>query len=607
MKKVSTLAQVIGTVILSLLSMGLSARSQTLPRVDPEEPVAPSAPLPEVPTPPEELLPPTEAVPPIELPPEVLATEIVVTALHFEDNQILNDDVLRQAILNALAQDAELDARICDPSAVSWSPRSQTVAQLLRFAEVVAFCYAQAGYTTAGAIVQIPPETQDGRGPITIAVKEGSLESVSIIGTQRLGEAYIRSRLGVRENEPLNVANLQERLQLLQTDPLIRQVQAILDAGVSLGSSQLVVQVDEARSWSTSLAFDNSRPPSVGTHQRQIFLREANLLGIGDSLSLGYTNSKGSDALSLGYTVPVNAEGGTLSLRVDPTWNDIVDSDFFDINRDGSGLDIQSRSQLYEISLRQPVIRQIREQTFQEFAVGLSGSLRNSQSFFLDEPAPLAPGASVDGKTRVSAVHFFQEYRLRDRNQILLARSQFNLGLDLFDATVNSPVAEVGAIPDSRFFSWQGQVQWTQLLAQDTLLLFRSSLQLADQGLLSSEQFSLGGFSTVRGYRQDQVLTDNGFLASAEARIPVLRLSAWDALVQVTPFVDFGTGWNSGDRSDPDESTLASVGLGLQLLQGDRNQLSARLDWGIPLISVDSGSDTWQENGVYFSVVYTPF
>ena len=120
-----------------------------------------------------------------------------------------------------------------------------------------------------------------------------------------------------------------------------------------------------------------------------------------------------------------------------------------------------------------------------------------------------------------------------------------------------------GAVPDSRFFSWQGQVQWTQLLAQDTLLLFRSSLQLADQGLLSSEQFSLGGFSTVRGYRQDQVLTDNGFLASAEARIPVLRLSAWDALVQVTPFVDFGTGWNSGDRSDPDESTLASVGLGL--------------------------------------------
>ena len=34
---------------------------------------------------------------------------------------------------------------------------------------------------------------------------------------------------------------------------------------------------------------------------------------------------------------------------------------------------------------------------------------------------------------------------------------------------------------------------------------------------------------------------------------------------------------------------------------------TARLDYGIPLISVSSTDRTWQENGIYFSVFYNPF
>ncbi|WP_038295503.1 MULTISPECIES: hypothetical protein [Nostocales] len=70
--------------------------------------------------------------------------------------------------------------------------------------------------------------------------------------------------------------------------------------------------------------------------------------------------------------------------------------------------------------------------------------------------------------------------------------------------------------------------------------------------------------------------------------------------------LQFATGstWNSG-RENPDVNTLASVGLGLQWRQSDR--FTARLDWGIPLVSVDSRERTWQENGVYFSILYNPF
>jgi hemolysin activation/secretion protein len=109
----------------------------------------------------------------------------------------------------------------------------------------------------------------------------------------------------------------------------------------------------------------------------------------------------------------------------------------------------------------------------------------------------------------------------------------------------------------------------------------------------------------VRGYRQDIRLTDNGAFASAEVRLPILRIPEWDGVLQVTPFVDVGTAWNNGEIDDPDPSSLASLGLGLQWQQGDR--ITARLDWGIPLISVDSEDDTLQENGVYFSITINPF
>jgi len=61
-----------------------------------------------------------------------------------------------------------------------------------------------------------------------------------------------------------------------------------------------------------------------------------------------------------------------------------------------------------------------------------------------------------------------------------------------------------------------------------------------------------------------------------------------------------GKGWNVNG-----ENPLVSTGLGLLWKQGD--DLSARLDWGIPLISVDGEKRSLQENGLYFSLRYSPF
>ncbi|XGV98289.1 MAG: ShlB/FhaC/HecB family hemolysin secretion/activation protein [Leptolyngbya sp. BL-A-14] len=302
-----------------------------------------------------------------------------------------------------------------------------------------------------------------------------------------------------------------------------------------------------------------------------------------------YTNTDGSNAVDLSYVFPLNSRNGTLSFNYGSASSHVIEAPF-------DRLRIASQSRYYELTLRQPII----QSPTQELALGVTATRRESEATLADGLLPFpALGADRNGKTRLTALRFFQEITWRSSSEVIALRSQFTVGLNALNATRNAEP------PDSRFFAWRGQAQWVRLLAADTLLLLRGDLQLADRPLLPLEQFGLGGLDSVRGYRQDALLTDSGLFASAEVRLPILRLPKLKSLLQLIPFIDLGTAWNQGNFLDPDPRTLLAVGLGLRLQVNDR--VTARLDWGIPLISVSSPKNTWQENGVYFSIVVNPF
>jgi len=217
------------------------------------------------------------------------------------------------------------------------------------------------------------------------------------------------------------------------------------------------------------------------------------------------------------------------------------------------------------------------------------------------------PGADSRGHTRISSIRFFQEWTRKNSRSVLAARSQFSLGVGAIDATIH----RTG--PDSRFFSWQGQGQWVRLLAPDTLLVVRGDLQLASRPLVPLEQFGLGGIETVIGYPEYYLVTDNAAFGSVELRLPIFRVPKQATVLQFVPSVNAARGWDSSRSRSSEQSstssiraqTLLSVGLGLRLQLG--NNLTARFDWGRPLINNNFRKRTWQENGFYFSLQYNPF
>jgi hemolysin activation/secretion protein len=526
------------------------------------EPAAPQ-PLP----PPDELLRPSDVQP---LTPDVDGMEtLVVQQFEFSGNTVFSD--------------ADLAAALMD-----YTGTPITIDQLYEARSLITQVYVEAGYVTSGAF--IPPQQLQG-GVVQIEIVEGRLEGIEVRNNDRLDDDYISSRVALGADVPLNVNAILEQLQLLQLDPRIDNLTAELSAGPQFGTSLLSIDVVEADTFNVIGTLDNLRSPSVGEFRQILEINELNVAGDGETLELSYARTSGSNALQGSFEVFLNPRGGTLAFSTGVTVAEVIEEPFDQLN-------VKSESTFIELTYRQPIIQRLNE----ELALGLTASRQRTRGFLdiSDEFGGEIPlsigGADEDGVTQIIALRFFQEWLRRSTQDIFAVRSQFSLGLDALDSTVNGD-----GRPDSRFFAWRGQAQWLRLLEEDTILLVRGDVQLSTDSLVSLEQFGIGGQETLRGYRRDILLGDNGALLSAEARFPIWRVDEVNGLLQVAPFIDLGTVWNV-ERDDPDPSTLVGIGVGL-LWQQDH--LRARLDWGIPLVSVDgSEDDTWQESGVYFSIQF---
>lgn len=535
-----------------------------------------SIPLPPQPEPAEpEVLPPLEEVlPELETPLETTPDRI--------ENAPQTVLVKKFKIVGSTVFTPEQLARVLQP----YTLRRLTFTELLAAQQAIDRLYLENGYITSGTF--LPPQKLED-GIVTIEVIEGTVEEINITGLDRLDSGYIRSRIERATKAPLNREELLEALQLLQLDPLIGSLNAELTAGSTIGSSILELTLQQADPFDLTLSYDNYRAPSVGTNRRQVSLTHRNLLGLGDRLSLGYLNTDGSNSLNdFNYTIPINSSNSTLGFRLGYTDSEIIEEPFDQFN-------IESENTNYEFTYRQPLLRE----PTKELAIGLSFSRNDSSTTAKGEPFQLSRGAETDGETHISAVRFFQEYTTRNASQVLALRSQFSLGVNWFDATINDD-----EIPDSNFLAWRGQAQYLRLLSRDLTLLLRSDFQASNRPLVPVEQFSLGGALSVRGYRQDILLGDNGLFSSAELRATVARIPNWNTSIQLTPFLDFGKVWNSDDLAF-DTNTLVATGIGLRIQTGD--YFTARIDYGIPLVDLDSEGDSLQEEGVYFSVEVKPF
>lgn len=460
----------------------------------------------------------------------------------------------------------------------AYEHREVTSGELESLRQALTQYYVDRGFINSGAVI---PDQEVKDGVVTIQIVEGVLDDLRITGLDRLRPGYVEQRIALGVDRPLNVNSLSESLQRLKQNPRIGAIRAQLAPGIAPGHAVLDAQVEEARPYYFWLGADNARPPSVGGEQATLRGLHQNLTGSGDTLELEADFAEGLDAFDVRYTVPLTPRDTDLSVWYLTNRSRVVESPF-------DTLDITFRERSAGLAIHHPLYRTLNRR----LTLGARLEKRESSTTLLGVPFSFSPGAE-DGETRLTVARLTQEWLDQQIESVLAARSMFSFGLDALDATVS------GADEDGRFVAWLGQLQWARRLGERNQVILRSALQLADEPLPSLERFATGGLYTVRGYRENQQVTDEGFNASLEFRVPIWISRDGRQRFQFAPFYDYGAVWNH-NRPTPEPRHLSGAGAGV--LWNIGRTVDAALYFAHAFAEFKNASDDIQDDGIHFSV-----
>jgi hemolysin activation/secretion protein len=513
-------------------------------------------------------------------------------------------------------------------------PVKLTFAQLLYARSAITQYYINKGYITSGAYI---PEQDFEKGDeiIKIAIIEGHLESIEITGKdekvsdkswnlytdfnnssdQKFAPRFKSSRTSndyfsesdakdeevfatclatqLNSAETLNQGKLVDRLRLLQEFYPHARFHIALLPGNNPGRNKLNVTATNLNkdkketTWNLELATDNNQSPSVGSWSQQIKLLPSIISPWKSNetlFSLGFTRTEGVtgfDGAALISRREAQCRNNVFDIRFGTRESRIIARPF-------NELDIQSKSNYANVTWK----TSIQSRLDWGEVWGASFFVQSSDTSLLGIRFPISPGANDTGETRIAGLRLSYENAKRSPSSALGVRGELSIGGNLS----TRPAQDTFLKP---FILLRGQGQWAKLVTPDIVLALEANMQLAATTLPALEQLSLGGQDTIRGYRKNLLLTDNGFLSSAELRLTIAKAQDWR--IKLIPFMDFGIGWNHPGNFDiPITNTLWSTGIGLLVQNGD--SFNARVDWGIPLNKTNFSGDSLQDQGIYFSV-----
>jgi hemolysin activation/secretion protein len=543
--------------------MDPSGRSGSPPPLEKQEPLKPE---------PSPLLPPPPPPPPSDRPRPGSGIRVFVREIRFVGNKAVSTEELHQI-------------------AAPYENRELTTEDLEALRLALTVFYINRGYLTSGAII---PDQAVTDGVIVVQIVEGTLSKIEIEGNWWFRSAYLRDRIALGAGPPVNIGPLQERLQLLQQDPRLQQLNAELRPGAVRGDSELHVRLTEATPWKAQASFDNFQTPLVGAERGLATVAHQNLTGNGDIFSFTYGRSLGVDPIvDTFYSLPVTKYDTTVTASYRRNAFVVIETPF-------TALNISSDAEIIGISIRQPLYRTLN----QEVAFTLTGEHLYNKTFLAGEAFDFIAGMQ-NGVATDTAIRAIQEWTYRTQVSVFAARSRFSVGIDALGATITS-----GPVADGRFFAWQGQLQAVHRLDRygGIQLLGRFDIQLADDRLFPLEQLPVGGRFSVRGYRENTLVRDNGMIGSLEARLPVLRSAKGEEVLQLAPFLDYGRAWdNLGPTPEP--QFLASLGLGVRWNVLPQERAHFELYWGVPLnhFHAPGAGGNLQDFGLHLQLVAQAF
>jgi hemolysin activation/secretion protein len=490
----------------------------------------------------------------------------------------------------AVSGNTVLDAAEIEAVTAAHAGRTMSLEEIEALRRQLTMLYIDKGYVNSGVVLAKQPLTTD--GVLQFDAVEGRLTSVELNGNRYLSDKYITRRLERKLGPVLNVAEVEESLRLMQTWPMVGTVNAEVLPGDAPGSGVLDLQVRENDPLTITVGADNHRSPSVGETQGVVSVVHRSLTHHGDYLNLSYGVADGLDDIYAAYGLPLTAGDLTFEAFYSKGTSDIVEAPF-------DTLDIVSRTESYGGRFYRPIAKSLT----QLVTLSLEFEHKESRSTLLGIPFSFSPG-EIDGQSEVSAVRLGLDWSRRWTRDAIATRLTVSQGVSWLESTDNSELP--GGLPDSDFTTYLLQAEYAHQFAwRNSQLLGRVTVQDSQDPLLPVEKLTIGGVRTVRGYRENQLVRDEGIIASLEYRVPLFVDDTGASRIGLVfaPFVDYGKGEDKlAILPSAQSQELLSAGAGL--LWHPWTPMHVEVYYGERLEDIGDTGDSLQDDGFHFMVTF---
>jgi len=488
--------------------------------------------------------------------------------------------------------------------------REVSITTIQGFTNFIVSVYQKEGY--AGIYVYVPKEAVQGTALVDkilpIEILEGKIAKITVerydferqdVQKGFLNDSVLESWSPLKEGEAIQKNKLDNFVRLLNLNP-DRYVSPVISRSAEPNALNLTYDVYEANPWHWYLQVDNS-----GTDERQwsprVGVTNTNLTGIDDRFSAMYQApwESGIDdnyALFGSYDLPIL----TPRLR----FNFYGGYSEFDVTPQGGPFNFLGRGSFYGGVLSYNVLQ------LDNWFVDVTGSLSQEDSKVT--PA-LGLASDVDMDLWSVGVNVHRSDDILNTS-LTLSRVESMGGSSRNDFAA----ARLDADPDFTIYNFGAS--HSQYLETNKVNRVSGSFRwiTSNERLVPAKMTTFGGFYSVRGYEEDEIVADGGIIMSGQYEFDLVKHSEslenreansegaqenklWLRKLAPLAFIDFGRAKiKSPVVSERRVRELCSIGVGT-IVEIEDN-FSAGIYYGWPLRGTD---DTDKGDGrLHFSCVY---
>ena len=439
---------------------------------------------------------------------------------------------------------------------------------LVAVAQVVEGFFRRNDFPIATAII---PQQRVTDGVLRVAVLPGKFREIRFQGNRWFSESLLRDKLHVESGTVVRVSDLERAVNWTNDSPF-RRIRVHIDPIPNSNEANLIVGVQERLPLRLSGSIDNGGNEVIGKHRFIAGASYGNMWGLDHSVAYQFVTtdkSKIYQAHGFNYRVPLASRH---TLQVTASYAH-ASPKFYEglIVQDGRNATADLR---YSIPLKSG------DNPMEAFATVSFKQSNNNLEF---------GGTQADSsKTDIFNLSAgISKVRRDPKGAWILGATLTGSPGGVTSLNRDEVFESTRHLAKASYLYGNFTAQRLQILAKGWELSSRGALQLSSERLLVSEQLSGGGASTVRGFDENSVLGDDGFVLNNEILSPVYRKPVPFLGKSRAPlesrflcFMDAAKVFQKfANPTDRKMRALSSAGLGLRMSLPNNASFTADYGW----------------------------